>query len=39
LAIAQTVLTLQAMAIFTGLVIAIVFLLVGAAAFRYLVKG
>jgi len=27
------------MAIFTGLVIAIVFLLVGAAAFRYLVKG
>jgi hypothetical protein len=33
------VLPLQPMAIFTGLVIAIVFLLVGAAAFRYLVKG
>jgi hypothetical protein len=27
------------MAILTGLLIAIVFLLVGAAAFRYLVKG
>lgn len=39
LAIRQNVLPLPAMAIFTGLVIAIVFLLVGAAAFRYLVKG
>jgi hypothetical protein len=33
------VLTLPAMAIFFGLVVAILFLLTGAAAFRFLVKG
>lgn len=39
LAFSFLMLRLGPMAIFTGLVIAIVFLLVGAAAFRYLVRG
>jgi hypothetical protein len=33
------VLLLPPMAIFTGLVIAVIFLLLGVAAFRYLVRG
>ena len=35
----KTVLPLPAMAIFIGLVVAVIFLLAGVFAFRYLVKG